>query len=80
MIFLDSFLISVLSDRLSMLCLAKRITKNWEHLYHKILMVNQPHHENLHVWSPQDFHGQSIASDEISSVGTESFRYGIENN
>ena len=43
-------------------------------------MVNQPHHENLHVWSPQDFHGQSIASDEISSVGTESFRYGIENN
>ena len=63
------------------------MTKNREHLYRKIFMVNQLHRENVHVCSPKDFHGQSnalgesslqdfhgpsIASDEISSVGADS--------
>ena len=54
-----------------MLCLAKRMARNREHLhvYCKIFMVNQLSASWKSTCGPQDFHGQSIASDEISSVG-----------
>ena len=44
-----------------MLCLAKRMAKNREHLYCKIFMVNQHTASWESTCSPQDFHGQSIA-------------------
>ena len=68
-----------------MLCLAKRKAKNWEHLYRKILMVNQRTASLESTCGPQDFPGQSNAPGEsspqefygqstnrISSVGAES--------
>ena len=41
-----------------MLCLAKRKAKNWEHLYRKILMVNQRTASLESTCGPQDFPGQ----------------------
>ena len=55
-----------------MLFLAKRMAKNREHLYRKIFIVNQRTASWESTCSPQDFHCQPIASDEISSVGAES--------
>ena len=43
-----------------------------ENLYRKIFIVNQRTASWESTCSPQDFHGQPIASDEISSVGAES--------
>ena len=54
-----------------MLCLANSMAKNQEHLYREFSwLINRiVRIYNVHVCSPQDFHGQSIVSDEISSVG-----------
>ena len=45
----------VTSDKLSSIFVHESsMTKNWEHLYHKIFMVNHLHWENLHVCSSQE--------------------------
>ena len=49
-----------------MLCLAKRKAKNLEHLYRKILMVNQRTAALESTCGPQDFPGQSNAPGESS--------------